>query len=72
MSNFTSQKIRAGLYRVTAGHRVLHVEQIRTELAGYGVENKWWITEADDYGRVWFDPEHTKADALAAIRASFA
>ena len=62
-----TRKIRAGLYEITAGNRTLNVEQIRTEIPGYGVENLWRITEADDLGRVHFDPCYTKAQAVAAI-----
>jgi hypothetical protein len=62
-----SRKIRAGLYAVTAGPRTLHVEQIRTDTPGYGVENRWWISDADNLGRVHFDSASTKAEALAGI-----
>jgi hypothetical protein len=65
-----SRKIRAGLYAITAGNRTLHLEQVRTEIPGYGVENLWRITEADDLGRTYFDPETTKAGALAAIKSA--
>lgn len=61
------RKIRAGLYEIAAGGRILTIEQIRTEIPGYGVENLWHITEADDGARVHFDPCYTKAEAIEAI-----
>ncbi len=70
MSNqaVTVTRLRAGLYRATAADRILHVEQIRTDTPGYGVENRWWISEADNGGMVCLDPTETKADAIASIR----
>lgn len=62
-----TRRNRAGLYTVSVGNRTFTVEQIRTDTPGYGVENRWWISEADDLGSVCFDPEPTKAKAIAAI-----
>jgi hypothetical protein len=63
----TSTRIRAGLYRVDAGGRVFHVEQIRTDTEGYGVENRWWISTVDDEPDPLLDPAPTKGDALHDI-----
>ncbi len=62
-------KIRAGLYHVAAGDRAFHVEQIRTEAPGFGVESLWWITAADGGPDLMLDPTRTKADAVADIAA---
>lgn len=63
----TSTRIRPGLYRVTSAGRMFHVEQIRTDLDGYGVENRWWINSVDDGPDPMLDPAPTKRDALADI-----
>lgn len=68
---FSSTRVRPGLYMVTARERTFHVEQIRTDLAGYGVENKWWVTACDSGSDPYFDPFYTKADALQAIKAVY-
>jgi hypothetical protein len=61
-------RIRAGLYQVTSSNgRVYRIEQIRTETPGYGVENLWWVSEADNGTQPFIDPQPTKADAVAAI-----
>jgi hypothetical protein len=46
---------------------VFHVEQIRTDLDGYGVENRWWINTVDDGPDPLLDPAPTKRDALDDI-----
>lgn len=65
----TVTRIRAGLYRAAAADRVFHVEQIRTDTPGYGVETRWWISAADDGAEPYLDPTTTKADALYDIAA---
>jgi hypothetical protein len=63
-------RIRAGLYQVTSSNgRVYRIEQIRTETPGYGVENLWWISAADNGAELYIDPQATKADALDALEA---
>jgi hypothetical protein len=59
-------KIRAGLYGVDAGNgKVFLVENRQAPGNGYGHGWLWYITEAE--GDRWYDPTHTKAEALEVI-----
>ena len=61
-------KIRAGLYGVDAGNgNVYTVENMQAPGDGYGREWLWYITPAAGAFGIWFDPQHTKREALDVI-----
>ncbi|AVD99653.1 hypothetical protein HWB90_gp039 [Mycobacterium phage Fowlmouth] len=61
-----SKRIQAGLYRVTLENGDEYtVNQIRTDAAGYGIENLWWVSPSGEFTPpCYFDPFYTKGEAL--------